>query len=223
MSNIHLKNVKHLDNLLSFIETNDIKSAETLITIYPEVMKQKCSDGEEVIYFIVRNKNNKMFRIFLKHQPLISSYNLPKLFDEIISGGTTKMMRTFVNHFKLDFQNSVYKVFIEKILAQTEIFHEFLLMETNIAFCFSVPADSFEYMGYNCPCKDLKDRKKLIYINKKKDSDEAFNLDTYANPYVKKENIIFYRYEKFFLVMKKSTIPIKNVKDSTLKEIVKYI
>ena len=42
MSNIHLKHTKHLDNLVSFVENNEYKNAETLINCYPEVLTQKC-------------------------------------------------------------------------------------------------------------------------------------------------------------------------------------
>ena len=229
MSNIHLKHTKHLDNLVSFVENNEYKNAETLINCYPEVLTQKCSDGDEVVYFVIRNKSNKLFRLILKKLPLVSSHNLPKMLSEIIKSGTAKMLRIFANHFKLELDNKIYHPYVDKMLSQTDIFHEFILTETNIRYCFSIPNESFAYMEYTCPSIDVKDNKeggvtkKMIYINKREDSDEMYNLDSYTNPYLKKKSAVFYRYEKFFLVMKKSTIPIKTVKDSILKEIVKYI
>ena len=64
------KQPKYLDILLCYIQKNDKKSAEGLIEQYPLILNQKCFDGLEPIFFCIRNKCNKFFKMILEKMVL---------------------------------------------------------------------------------------------------------------------------------------------------------
>ena len=226
MSALTTKYINYYDDLCNLIENNEIKRAELLITLHPSVLNEvSYPDKKHIIYFIIRKQNNKMFRFVLTKQPSNTAYNLPEVFDEIISCGTVKMMRFFVNHFKLNFQHRIYESFIKKILSSEKYirFHQFLLFETNLSYCFTIPNTTYSItMKYNCESIDVNGRKK-VFINKVEGSDYWFDLDVLFEGKPKmKGNFFFSKYENMFLVLKQTPSPIKNFKQA-ITEIVKFI
>ena len=226
MSKMNLKGPNHLDMLICLIEQKESKHAETLIETYPELLEKKCKDGNEAIYFAIRHQNNKIFKMMLNKRPLPSSHNLPKMLNAIIDSGTAKMLKFFISHFKISLQSPCYEPYVRRMIESGLKFHQFLLYEQNFPFCFSVLTSAFESMGYNCPTYEftnLSQQRKMIFINKYKNTFTTYEIDKYFDTEEKKKRFIFYRYRKFFLVMKKSNKLPKNIKETVLREIVKYI
>lgn len=72
MAKMKLKGSNHLDDLICCMELNEYKNIEILIRLYPEVIKQKCLDNNEPIYFAIRLKASKIFNLLLNNSENIT-------------------------------------------------------------------------------------------------------------------------------------------------------
>ena len=96
-----LKHPKYLDMLMDFIQKNDKKSAEGLIEQHPLILNEKCLDGLEPIFFCIRNKCNKLFKIILEKM-VLNEELIKKIYISIKNEGTPKMLKAFLNFTKIN-------------------------------------------------------------------------------------------------------------------------
>ena len=101
MATNNLKATKYIDLLLVFIQKNDTKSAEGLLNQYPYVANEKCLDGFEPIFFCIRNKCNKVFEVLLKKMDFNEDL-FKNVYTSIKENGTPKMLKIFLEHFKIN-------------------------------------------------------------------------------------------------------------------------
>ena len=101
----YTKPPKYMDMLLTFIQKLDYKSTEGLLTQNPNVANEKMEDGLEPIFFCIRNKCNKAFVILLKKMTFDEEL-IKKVYTEIKKEGTPKMLKIFLEYFKISFDDS---------------------------------------------------------------------------------------------------------------------
>ena len=231
MSRTYLKGPNHLDDLINLIEQDKSKNVEILVKTYPEVIYKKCLNGNQPIFYAIKNNSNKIFKILL--DAYLSNENFPEIFEAIIKEGTSKMLSHFIKKSKMDLRNEIYKPYIEQmflnvkfkflLLIQRNEFQEFLLFETNLPYCFSISFTSFDFLCCNCYYENIDNGyKKRIFINKDENTKEIYDLDKYTqNENFCRLDYIFSKYQKLFLVLKKSNQRI--MEENTIKDIVKFI
>ena len=95
-----LKSPKYVDGLLVYIQKNDIKNAEGILNQYPDISNEKCLDGLEPIFFCIRNHCNKVFGLLLKKMD-INEDLFKNIYLSIQKEGTPKMLKMFLEHFKI--------------------------------------------------------------------------------------------------------------------------
>jgi hypothetical protein len=113
MSRTYLKGPNHLDDLINLIEQDKSKNVEILVKTYPEVIYKNCLNGNQPIFFAIKNKSNKIFRILLDTYQ--TNENFPEILEAIIREGTSKMLSHFIKKSKIDLRNEIYKPYIEKM------------------------------------------------------------------------------------------------------------
>ena len=96
-----LKHPKYLDMLMDLIQKNDKKSAEGLIEQHPLILNEKCLDGLEPIFFCIRNKCNKLFKIILEKM-VLNEELIKKIYISIKNEGTPKMLKAFLDFTKIN-------------------------------------------------------------------------------------------------------------------------
>ena len=96
-----LKPPKYLDMLMGFIQKNDKKSVEGLIEQQPQVLNEKCLDDLEPIFFCIRNKCNKLFKLILEKM-VLNEELIKKLYISIKKEGTPKMLKSFLDFLKIN-------------------------------------------------------------------------------------------------------------------------
>ena len=105
MATNNLKPTKYIDLLIVSIQKNDTKSAEGLLNQYPYVANEKCLDGLEPIFFCIRNKCNKVFDVLLKKMDFNEEL-IKNIYMSIKENGTPKMLKIFLEHFKISQDDS---------------------------------------------------------------------------------------------------------------------
>ena len=100
MATNNLKSPKYIDSFLVYIQKNDIKNAEGLLNQYPNISNEKCLDGLEPIFFCIRNHCNKIFEPLLKKMD-INAELFKNIYLSIKKEGTPKMLKIFLEHFKI--------------------------------------------------------------------------------------------------------------------------
>ena len=96
-----LKHPKYLDMLMDLIQKNDKKSAEGLIEQHPLILNEKCLDGLEPIFFCIRNKCNKLFKLILEKM-VLNEELIKNIYISIKNEGTPKMLKAFLNFTKIN-------------------------------------------------------------------------------------------------------------------------
>ena len=119
MSRTYLKGPNHLDDLINLIEQDKSKNVEILVKTYPEVIYKNCLNGNQPIFFAIKNKSNKIFRILLDTYQ--TNENFPEILEAIIREGTSKMLSHFIKKSKIDLRNEIYKPYIEKMFLDVNI------------------------------------------------------------------------------------------------------
>ena len=113
-----LKPPKYLDLLMGFIQKNDKKSVEGLIAQQPQVLNEKCLDDLEPIFFCIRNKCNKLFKLMLEKM-VLNEELIKKIYMSIKKEGTPKMLKSFLDFLKINSDdtclNDEDKAMLEKI------------------------------------------------------------------------------------------------------------
>ena len=99
-----LKPPKYLDMLMGFIQKNDKKSVEGLIEQQPQVLNEKCLDDLEPIFFCIRNKCNKIFKLILEKMNLDEEL-IKKIYISIKNEGTPKMLKSFLDFLKISYDD----------------------------------------------------------------------------------------------------------------------
>ena len=105
MATNNLKPQKYIDTLLIFIQKNEMKNAEGLLNQHPTIANEKCLDGLEPIFFCIRNKSNKIFEILLKKMNFDEEL-IKNVYLSIKEEGTPKMLKKFLDHFKISQDDS---------------------------------------------------------------------------------------------------------------------
>ena len=100
MATNNLKPQKYIDMLLNFIKMNEKKNAEGLLNQNPTIANEKCLDGLEPIFFCIRNKSNKIFEILLNKMNFDEEL-IKNVYLSIKEEGTPKMLKLFLDHFKI--------------------------------------------------------------------------------------------------------------------------
>ena len=100
-----LKPPKYLDLLLCFIQKNEKKNVEGLIEQHPLILNEKCLDGLEPIFFCIRNKCNKIFKMILEKMNLDEEL-IKNIYTSIKSEGTPKMLKSFLDFLKIGYDDS---------------------------------------------------------------------------------------------------------------------
>ena len=100
MATNNLKPQKYIDMLLIFIQKNEMKNAEGLLNQHPTIANEKCLDGLEPIFFCIRNKSNKIFEVLLKKMNFDEEL-IKNVYLSIKEEGTPKMLKKFLDHFKI--------------------------------------------------------------------------------------------------------------------------
>lgn len=113
MSRTYLKGPNHLDDLINLIEQDKVKNVEILVKTYPDIIYKNCLDGNQPIFFAIKNRSNKIFRIIFNAYE--SNENFPKILTAIIKEGTSKMLSFFIYKTKIDLSNEIYKQYIENM------------------------------------------------------------------------------------------------------------
>ena len=146
------------------------------------------------------------------------------------------MFKFFIDNYKVEL-NKCNKKFINLILEEkVSLFFNFynpsmiqiLLNETNFSYSYTVPRQLYDLFKYNFKNnEELRPESPItVIINNGELSDacEIFNLDTKFNGNdEEKFKLLYERYHKLFLVLKKAqTIP-HNLQMRNFKEIGKYI
>ena len=96
-----LKSPEYIDMLMDFIQKNDKKSAEGLIEQHPLILNEKCLDGLEPIFFCIRNKCNKLFKLMLDKMVLNEGL-IKNIYITIKKEGTPKMLKAFLDFCKIN-------------------------------------------------------------------------------------------------------------------------
>ena len=96
-----LKSPEYIDMLMDFIQKNDKKSAEGLIEQHPLILNEKCLDGLEPIFFCIRNKCNKLFKLMLEKMVLNEGL-IKNIYITIKKEGTPKMLKAFLDFCKIN-------------------------------------------------------------------------------------------------------------------------
>ena len=96
-----LKPPKYLDMLMGFIQKNDKKSVEGLIEQQPQVLNEKCLDDLEPIFFCIRNKCNKLFKLILEKM-VLNEELIKNIYISIKKEGTPKMLKSFLDFLKIN-------------------------------------------------------------------------------------------------------------------------
>ncbi len=99
-----LKPPKYLDLLLCFIQKNEKKNVEGLIDQHPLILNEKCLDGLEPIFFCIRNKCNKIFKMILEKMNLDEEL-IKNIYTSIKSEGTPKMLKSFLDFLKISYDD----------------------------------------------------------------------------------------------------------------------
>ena len=95
---------KYLDLLLCFIQKNEKKNVEGLIDQHPLILNEKCLDGLEPIFFCIRNKCNKIFKMILEKMNLDEEL-IKNIYTSIKSEGTPKMLKSFLDFLKISYDD----------------------------------------------------------------------------------------------------------------------
>ena len=114
-----LKQPKYIDILMNFIQKNDKKSAEGLIEQHPMILNSKCLDGLEPIFFCIRNKCNKLFKLMLGKM-VLSEELIKKIYISIKKEGTPKMLKAFLDFSKIDYNDTCLTEEDREILAKID-------------------------------------------------------------------------------------------------------
>ena len=96
-----LKSPEYIDMLMDFIQKNDKKSAEGLIEQHPLILNEKCLDDLEPIFFCIRNKCNKLFKLMLEKMVLNEGL-IKNIYITIKKEGTPKMLKAFLDFCKIN-------------------------------------------------------------------------------------------------------------------------
>ena len=104
MATNNLKPVKYLDLLIVFIQKNEKKNAEGLLNQHPLIANEKCLDGLEPIFYCIRNKACKIFELLLKKMDLNEEL-FKKIYLSIKEEGTPKMLKIFLDNFKIRYDD----------------------------------------------------------------------------------------------------------------------
>ena len=99
-----LKPPKYIDLLLCFIQKNEKKNVEGLIEQHPLILNEKCLDGLEPIFFCIRNKCNKIFKLILEKMNLDEEL-IKKIYISIKEEGTPKMLKAFLDFLKISYDD----------------------------------------------------------------------------------------------------------------------
>ena len=99
-----LKPPKYIDLLLCFIQKNEKKNVEGLIEQHPLILNEKCLDGLEPIFFCIRNKCNKIFKLILEKMNLDEEL-IKKMYISIKEEGTPKMLKAFLDFLKISYDD----------------------------------------------------------------------------------------------------------------------
>ena len=96
-----LKPPKYIDLLLCFIQKNEKKNVEGLIEQHPLILNEKCLDGLEPIFFCIRNKCNKLFKLMLEKM-VLNEELIKNIYISIKKEGTPKMLKAFLEFCKIN-------------------------------------------------------------------------------------------------------------------------
>ena len=99
-----LKPPKYIDLLLCFIQKNEKNNVEGLIEQHPLILNEKCLDGLEPIFFCIRNKCNKIFKLILEKMNLDEEL-IKKIYISIKEEGTPKMLKAFLDFLKISYDD----------------------------------------------------------------------------------------------------------------------
>ena len=75
-------------------------------------------DDNEPIFYAIRFKNNKIFKIILDYNLNYDEAQHQKIVSHIVKHGTVKMLKLYINHLSLDINqkgNIIRTVFDEKV------------------------------------------------------------------------------------------------------------
>ena len=114
-----LKPPKYLDLLMGFIQKNDKKSVEGLIAQQPQVLNEKCLDDLEPIFFCIRNKCNKLFKLMLEKM-VLNEELIKKIYISIKKEGTPKMLKSFLDFLKINSHDTCLNEEDKEMLAKIE-------------------------------------------------------------------------------------------------------
>ena len=114
-----LKPPKYLDLLLCFIQKNEKKNVEGLIDQHPLILNEKCLDGLEPIFFCIRNKCNKIFKMILEKMNLDEEL-IKNIYTSIKSEGTPKMLKSFLDFLKISYDDSCLNDNDKEMLAKID-------------------------------------------------------------------------------------------------------
>ena len=114
-----LKPPKYLDLLMGFIQKNDKKSVEGLIAQQPQVLNEKCLDDLEPIFFCIRNKCNKVFKLMLEKM-VLNEELIKKIYMSIKKEGTPKMLKSFLDFLKINSDDTCLNDEDKAMLAKIE-------------------------------------------------------------------------------------------------------
>ena len=114
-----LKPPKYLDLLMGFIQKNDKKSVEGLIAQQPQVLNEKCLDDLEPIFFCIRNKCNKLFKLMLEKM-VLNEELIKKIYISIKKEGTPKMLKSFLDFLKINSDDTCLNEEDKEMLAKIE-------------------------------------------------------------------------------------------------------
>ena len=114
-----LKPPKYLDLLMGFIQKNDKKSVEGLISQQPQVLNEKCLDDLEPIFFCIRNKCNKLFKLMLEKM-VLNEELIKKIYMSIKKEGTPKMLKSFLDFLKINSDDTCLNDEDKEMLAKIE-------------------------------------------------------------------------------------------------------
>ena len=114
-----LKPPKYLDMLMGFIQKNDKKSVEGLIEQQPQVLNEKCLDDLEPIFFCIRNKCNKLFKLILEKM-VLNEELIKQIYISIKKEGTPKMLKSFLDFLKINSDDTCLNEEDKEMLAKIE-------------------------------------------------------------------------------------------------------
>ena len=114
-----LKPPKYIDLLLCFIQKNEKKNVEGLIEQHPLISNEKCLDGLEPIFFCIRNKCNKIFKLILEKMNLDEEL-IKKIYISIKNEGTPKMLKSFLDFLKISYDDPCLNEKDKEMLANVD-------------------------------------------------------------------------------------------------------